>query len=235
MNSEARIGLIIPSSNRLTEPQFHAYAPPGVGIHVTRLRMTDKWRKPFSELKSPLAEAAAAISDAKPGVIVFHCTANSMENGLAGEAAMVETVQSASGCPTITTAQAIREAFTYCAIKKLVLISPYVKPTNEHEVSYLAEAGFTVVHELGLGLETDGYGAVTPEEWIKVVMENTRPQADGYFLSCTNTRMIEAIDELERQLGKPVINSNQATLWACLKKLGIRHTDKRLGRLLASG
>jgi len=47
--------------------------------------------------------------------------------------------------------------------------------------------------------------------------------------------MIEAIDELERQLGKPVINSNQATLWACLKKLGIRHTDKRLGRLLASG
>jgi maleate isomerase len=88
---------------------------------------------------------------------------------------------------------------------------------------------------LGLGLETDGYGAVTPEEWIKVGMENTRPQADGYFLSCTNTRMIEAIDELERRLGKPVINSNQATLWACLKKLGIRHTDKRLGRLLASG
>src|SRR5437773_7429254 len=62
MNTEARIGLIIPSSNRLTEPQFHAYAPPGVGIHVTRLRMTGKWRKPFSELKGPLAEAAAAIS-----------------------------------------------------------------------------------------------------------------------------------------------------------------------------
>jgi len=68
MNTEARIGLIIPSSNRLTEPQFHAYAPPGVGIHVTRLRMTGKWRKPFSELKGPLAEAAAAISDANFGL-----------------------------------------------------------------------------------------------------------------------------------------------------------------------
>ena len=122
MNTEARIGLIIPSSNRLTEPQFHAYAPPGVGIHVTRLRMTGKWCKPFSELKGPLAEAAAAISDAKPGVIVFHCTANSMENGLAGEAAMVETVQSASGCPTITTAQAITQALQPVHTVKSILI-----------------------------------------------------------------------------------------------------------------
>ena len=89
-----------------------------------------------------------------------------MENGLAHEGALVETIQSAGGCPTITTAQAIREAFTHFAIKKLVLISPYVKQTNEHEVHYLTEAGFTVLHELGLGLESDGYSAVTPEEWI---------------------------------------------------------------------
>ena len=98
----------------------------------------------------------------------------------------------------ITTAQAIREAFTYFGIKKLVLISPYVKQTNEHEVHYLTETGFTVLHELGLGLESDGYSAVTPEEWIKIVKENTRPDADGYFLSCTNTRMIEAINDLSK-------------------------------------
>ena len=40
MNAQARIGLIIPSSNRLTEPQFNRYAPSGVDTHVTRLRMT---------------------------------------------------------------------------------------------------------------------------------------------------------------------------------------------------
>ena len=48
MSAPASIGLIIPSGNRLTEPQFNAYAPPGVGIHVTRLRMTGKFRKPLS-------------------------------------------------------------------------------------------------------------------------------------------------------------------------------------------
>ncbi len=34
MTIPARIGLIIPSSNRLTEPQFNRYVPPGVGVHV---------------------------------------------------------------------------------------------------------------------------------------------------------------------------------------------------------
>jgi maleate isomerase len=231
MNTQARIGLIIPSGNRMTEPQFNQYAPPGTGIYITRLRMTGQWRKPPSELKRSLTEAAEALSDTRPDMIVFHCTANSMENGLAHEAALVEMIQSASGCPTITTAQAIREAFAQCGIKKLVLISPYVKRTNEHEVHYLSEAGFTVVHELGLGLESDGYSAVTPEQWITIVKENTRPDADGYFLSCTNTRMIEAIDDLEQDLGRPVVSSNQATLWACLKRLGISYSNNRLGRL----
>ena len=112
-----------------------------------------------------------------------------------------------------------------------MLISPYVKATNQLEVNYLAETGHTVLHELGLALESHAYDSVTPEEWKKVVKENTRADADGYFLSCTNTRMIEAVADLERDLGKPVINSNQATIWACLRKLGIAHADKRLGSL----
>ena len=231
MKAQARIGLIIPSSNRLTEPQFNRYAPSGVDIHVTRLRMTGKYRKPLNELKPALVEASEALSDVNPGLIVFHCTANSMENGLAHEAAIVEIIEQSSGCPTLTTAQAITQAFDHFAIKKLVLISPYVQATNEHEVHYLEEAGYTVVHELGLGLESHGYSAVTPEEWKRIVRENARADADGYFLSCTNTRMIEVIDDLERELGKPVISSNQATLWACLRKLGVRHADKTLGRL----
>jgi maleate isomerase len=195
--------------------------------------MTGKWRKPLAELKPSLAETALALSDTKPDLIVFHCTANSMENGLAHEAAIVEIVQSASGCPTITTAEAITAALSQLAIKKLVLISPYVKQTNEHEIRYLSECGFNVVHEFGLGLDSDGYIAVTPREWINVTSENSRPDADGYLLSCTNTQTIEAIEELERKLAKPVITSNQATLWACLKKLGVGYSNQKLGRLMA--
>ena len=44
--------------------------------------------------------------------------------------------------------------------------------------------------------------------------------ADGFFLSCTNTTQIEAIETIERETGKPAVNSNQAVLWACLKRIG---------------
>jgi len=233
MTTPTSIGLIIPSGNRLTEPQFSQYLPSGVGAHVTRLRMTGKFRKPLAELKRPLIEAAEALSDLNPSVIVFHCTANSMENGLAHEKAIVDIVEQASGCPTITTAQALTQAFNHFGIKKLVLISPYVKATNQLEVNYLSETGYTVLHELGLALEPHAYSSVTPEEWQKIVKDNLRAEADGYFLSCTNTRMIEAVADLEKDLGKPVVNSNQATIWACLKKLGIKHSDPRLGRLFS--
>ena len=233
MNPQARIGLIIPSSNRLAEPQFHRYAPPEVATHVTRLRMTGKFRKPLDELKQSLVEASQALSDVKPDVIVFHCTANSMENGLSHEAAILEIVEQASGCATITTAQAITEAFSQLGIEKLVLISPYVKATNEHEVHYLNEAGYQVVHELGLGLQTHGYSAVTPDEWRTIVRENARADADGYFLSCTNTRMIEAVADIEREMDKPVVSSNGATLWACLNRVGVSYSDSRLGRLFS--
>jgi maleate cis-trans isomerase len=234
MSTPTSIGLIIPSGNRLTEPQFDQYLPSGIGAHVTRLRMTGKFRKPLAELKRPLIEAAEALSDLTPSVIVFHCTANSMESGLAHEKAIVEIIEQASGCPTITTAQALTQAFDRVGIKKLVLISPYVQATNQLEVNYLSETGYTVLHELGLALEPHAYSSVTPEEWKKVVKENLRAEADGYFLSCTNTRMIETVADLEKDLGKPVVNSNQATIWACLKKLGVKHSDPRLGRLFNS-
>jgi maleate isomerase len=231
MSTPASIGLIIPSANRLTEPQFNTYLPAGVGAFVTRLRMAGKFRKPLEELKPQLIQAAEALSDIKPNVIVFHCTANSMESGLAHEKAIVDIIEQASSCPTITTAQALTQAFDHVGIKNLVLISPYVQATNQLEVNYLGETGYTVLHEKGLALDSHAYSSVTPEEWKKVVKENLRADADGYFLSCTNTRMIETVADLENELGKPVVNSNQATIWACLKILAIKHSDPRLGRL----
>lgn len=234
MNSRPRIGLIIPSSNRLAEPQFQKYVPPGVGVHVTRLRMTGKWHRPLNELKDAIAEAAAALSDTNPGVILFNCTASSMEEGLAGESRVLEVIQKASGCPAITTGQAITEALKLLRLKKLVLISPYIKQTNQHEVHFLREAGFEVIHDLGLGLSGgDEYINVRPERWKEIALENNRAATDGYLLSCTNTTMIEVIEDLERSFNKPVVTSNQAALWASLKKLGVKARPNGLGQLFS--
>jgi maleate cis-trans isomerase len=53
-------------------------------------------------------------------------------------------------------------------------------------------------------------------------VDNARSDADGYLLCCTNTTQIEAVTEIEQALGKPVVNSNQAVMWACLNRLRVK-------------
>ena len=45
---------------------------------------------------------------------------------------------------------------------------------------------------------------------------------------------MEAVDELERRTGKPVVSSNQAIIWATFRKVGIKTPIKGYGRLLES-
>ena len=235
--ARARVGLIIPSSNRLTEPHFRAYMPGDIGIHITRLQMTGRHNKSLDVLAKEVELAASALADARCDVIVFHCTGNSMEHGPAGEKVLLDAVRSQSDAVALTTAQAVVDALKAVAIKKLVLISPYEQETNDHEIDYLAQQGFETLHDVALKVPmSQGYLSVPPSRWLEVVKENLRDDADGYFLSCTNTTQIDVVERLEQMLGKPVVNSNQATIWACLKalrsRLGEMRQVKGLGSLM---
>ena len=234
----ARIGLIIPSSNRLTEPQLRHFAPPELGIHVTRLQMTGKWNRPLSALTADIERAAGALADAKCDIIVFHCTGHAMEEGPGGDARTRALIMKATGIEAISTASAIQEALGALQLKRLILLTPYDQDTNDHEIDYIRQIGLTVVHDVALALPgSDQYLAQPPERWVALAVEHARNDADGYFLSCTNTTQIEAIEPIERTLGKPVVNSNQAVLWACMKrlrpKLGGAEPAPGLGRLVA--
>ena len=227
--ARARVGLIIPSSNRLTEPQFRAYLPADIAIHPTRLQMTGRHSKPLDVLAKEVEVAASALADARCDVIVFHCTGNSMEHGPEGEQVLLDAVRSQTKGAAMTTAQAVVEGLREMGIGKMVLISPYEQATNDHEIDYLGRFGFETLHNVALNVPvSEGYLSVPPSRWIDVVMNNLRPGADGYFLSCTNTTQIDVVERLEAMLGKPVVNSNQATMWACLKALQGKLGDMRI-------
>jgi len=229
----ARIGLIIPSVNRLSEPQFVHFAPPGLGIHVTRARIAGKWRQPVSELAPIIAEAAAALSDASPDLIIYHCTDSSMREGLDGERRILDIVKRETGIEAVSTSALVVEALNALGIKKLVIVSPY--RDNDVIIAYLQSCGFSVVHDVALRLQGHDSSGATPERWVEATLDNAREEADGYFLSCTNTTQIEAIRELEGALAKPVVSSNQAVLWGAVKRLRPRLGEvamPRLGRLM---
>jgi len=235
----ARIGLIIPSSNRLTEPQLRHFAPTELGIHVTRLQMTGKWNRPLRHLTDDILRAAGALADSKVDLVVFHCTGHAMEEGPEGDARTREAITRATGIAATSTAAAVGEAIAALSLKRLILVTPYEQDVNDHEIDYLRRIGVGVVQDVALALAgSDDYLAQPPERWLELAVQNARDDADGYFLSCTNTTQIEAIAPIERRLGKPVVNSNQAVLWSAVRrlrgKLGTAHCAPGLGRLLES-
>jgi maleate cis-trans isomerase len=218
--TRARVGLIIPSVNRMSEPQFNHFAPPGLAIHVARARITGPWRKPAVEMKDEIARSAAALADSGPDLIVYHCTDSSMREGRAGERQLTEIVQEATGIETVATSALVIEAMRALGIKSVVLLSPYL--SNDVIVRYLQENDIAVRHEVALKLDGHEFASVTPQRWLELAREHNRDDADAIFLSCTNTTQIEAIEDIELALGKPVVNSNQAVLWGCVKRLGGR-------------
>src|SRR5438093_12000862 len=229
----ARVGLIIPSSNRLTEPQFQRYAPAGVQIYVTRLRMTGPHHRPLLELLPMIEEAAGALADASCDVVVFHCTASSMEAGLAMEERVLETLRRAGARRAASTASALVDACNALDARRLVLVSPYAAEANAREVAFLAEAGLQVIRDRALNLPgSDAYVTAPPDVWLDVTLGEADPRADAYLLSCTNIHSIGLIEELEQRLDRPVITSNQATLWYALRLCGLRDHVPGLGRLM---
>ncbi|HLH25323.1 MAG TPA: aspartate/glutamate racemase family protein [Chloroflexota bacterium] len=232
--SRGRIGLIIPSSNRLSEPQLTRYSPPGVQFHTTRLRMTGAYHAPPLETLERIRGAATMLADAKVDLILFHCTANSMEGGPGADEAIASAIRDATGVPATTTATAVAAALRALDVRRFVLLSPYSDETNAHEVEFLTGNGFEVLAAHGLNLPgSDAYISYPPDAWYERVMERLDERADGYFLSCTNIRAFEVIEELEAATGKPVVASNQASLWHALRRIGVPDAVPGLGRLLA--
>jgi maleate isomerase len=232
----ARIGLIIPSVNRMTEAQFNHYAPEGLGVLVARGRVAGQPGKTVAELTEEISHAAGTLADAGPDLIVFHCTHTSMKEGADGEARIIDLIRRTTGIEALSTSSLVNDALRALGLKKLVVLSPYM--SNQNIIDYLAAAGFTVVRDVALKCKTAAdFEKVTPQRWLQLALENDTPEADGVFLSCTNTTQIEAVAAIEKALGKPVVNSNQAVLWGCLKRLKAKLGDApelspKLGRLM---
>src|SRR5215470_17532298 len=218
--ARARIGLIIPSVNSMSEPQFNHFAPAGLGVHIARARVAGGWRRPLPEMADEIATSAKLLSDVAPDLIVFHCTDTSMTQGPQGEGRILDIVKEATGIEALATSRLVLEALQTFGLKKLVVLSPY--KSNRSIIDYLKATGFTVVHDVALGLNSLEFANVTPREWTELARQHDRTEADGIFLSCTNTTQIEAVAEIERALGKPVVNSNQAVLFGCVKRLKSR-------------
>jgi maleate cis-trans isomerase len=225
----ARLGIMLPASNTITEPIATAILPAGVSLHATRLRL--RHGPSQLDMLDHLEEATQLLADAKVDRIIFHCTAITMHAPeIPGH--IRRRVAAITPIPVVITSEAIVDALRALDARKIVLVTPYYQDTNDREKAFLAHNGITVLSDRALARDNAvEMAAVEPEAWVRETVAMRDPQADAYFLSCTSIRAVEAIDAIERALGKPVVTSNQGMLWGALRSAGIDDPIDGCGRL----
>ena len=237
LNGRAKIGIIVPPTNTVNEAEWNFMAPQGVSVHSTRmpLHSSVESAKEKEDLYADIQVATNFLSQAGLDSIAYGCTAGSMIRPVSE---LSDYMANIAEKPCVTTAASIVNALNTLGLTKVCLATPYHQKLNLHEVTFLQALGISVVHEQGLGIGASGpheftsIAKTSPETILQHIISSDRNEADAIVVSCTDFPVVNMISELEIRLEKPIITSNQATFWACLRAAGISDKFDKFGILL---
>jgi maleate cis-trans isomerase len=236
----ARIGVLVPPGNPTVEPEFYLMAPAGVTMHFARLQGFESAGAPgaatgmnartlayLHELPGP----AKALGSVNPAVVILAHTASSYATGLANEPQLIDRLASLTGTTAITAACAVLAALQHLGVKKLALATPYPEAISAKSRAFWEEAGFDIVgyHRLA---DVENIYAENEQRAYQLARQANSPDAEAVFLSGTGLPTVTVLETLEQDLGKPVISSNQASLWRALRLAGVRQAMAGFGSLL---
>lgn len=229
-----RVGLVLPSSNTVTEPAFYALAPRGISFHTSRTFIAGTTLKDVIAMEKGKERAVHELASARVDCIADCCTASGVVRGLTADKAFCQGIEKETGIRTTSTLQAIVEALKLLKLSKLVVTSPYPEEMDELEKAFFERNGFSVINIKGLGIK-EGWrlGQVPPPEIYRLCCDAWDSRADGLFISCMAFNSMPVIQALELALEVPVVTSNSATLWKILRIIGITEPIWGYGRLLS--
>lgn len=237
----ARIGLIVPANNTVCEPEMAALCPEGVVTYSTRI-MFEPTIRGLREMKNHVERASSELSsEGMCQILAFCCTVGSMVGGPGYDAEIIDLMEKRARVPATTTTTSLMAALDALGVKRIAVATPYTADIVLHERDCLESMGCTVTKIVGYHedvppetFKNEMIGRLSPEVAYRSALEVNDSENEAIFISCTNFRAIEVIQRLEEETGKPVVSSNQATMWHALRRIGIKDSIKGFGRLLDS-
>jgi maleate cis-trans isomerase len=218
-------------------------APPGVSLHFARMQsppsggppggaggMEERTRAYREGLDGP----ARALGEVRPALVLLAHTASSYALGWGREQPLVDRVASLCRAPAFLAAHAVRAALHHLGVTRLALGTPYPDSISRQGRAYWEAAGFEIVGYHRLAGVVNIYDE--PEERAaELARLADAPAAQAVLISGTGLPTVGMLERLERELGKPVISSNQACLWRALRLAGVSLPVAGFGRLLREG
>jgi len=142
----AKLGLIVPSTNSTMEPDFNRLVPEGITVHSARLKtIREASFETLSEMEKLIIPAALSLKDCEVDAICYGCTSGSFIEGPSFNERIEENIKKETGIPAVTTTTAMVESLQGMGIKKVAVVTPYVRITNDRLVKYLDYYGIKTV------------------------------------------------------------------------------------------
>jgi maleate isomerase len=213
--------MIVLQSDETLERDFrHHFAGHASPIYVTRIRSsTEVSQSSLAQMEADLSAAADLLPKGLSYPVVgYGCTSAS---SVIGSARIEELVQST--CDVAVVTNPMRALIALCQnrnISRLAFLSPYVEDVSQTLRDELSKNGITspVFGSFGEAIEANVVRISTASIVDAALSLVDGAEVDAVFLSCTNLRTIEAIEQITQATGKPVLSSNQALAWH-IKKL----------------
>ncbi len=233
------VGTIAPSvSAGASTRWFYEIVPDGVEIIAITLGIYELTNEQTERALSYVDDAAKRLANMGVKFISLQGT----PLGLAGLAAgldwnrqLAKRIEEVSKVPASTTMINAVNALTALSAKKIVIATPFEEELNRRHEEFWKDSGFDVVNIKGLGIRRNVEIRKLPMNVAYNLAKETyleTPEADAIYMPCGPFGPPPVVECLEKDLGKPVVTSNQARIWASLKALNIKGARKGYGRLL---
>ena len=240
----ARIGLFIVGNEAVPEAEWWAMAPPGVSVHAARVTAKSPW-----PMDGDLERGARQFAAMQLSAVVLGHTTSSLVGGKGWDEKMVVDLAAIIGKDKFVTTNGLdmQAALRAQNVKRPFLVVPpwFNDDSIKAGRAYFAERGFAVASHLrydpGPGwrdippgeLYAKGMGFAQQIEPLYAQIRAACPKdADGVLIGGTGFRCVGIVEALERDLGRPVISANQASLWHCLRRSGVHIAVEGYGSLL---
>jgi maleate isomerase len=223
IDEKPRVGLIVPSSNTVMEPDLHRHLGATCVISTSRIFLEEVTPEAERQmLDEELPRSIRLIKTTAPHVVVFGCTSAGSLGGTDHDAGIARRIERETGGKAVTVVGSVMGQLREIGGRRAAVFTPYEEELTRSVAGCVTEGGYDLAKAAGMGIrENRDIGKVTPQEIIRFVeSQMSGVQADCIFLSCTNWQAIDAIESLRARFGIPTLSSNQATIEAVRALVG---------------
>jgi len=170
------------------------------------------------------------LPDQKLDCVAYGCTSGSIA---AGYDSIFEKVNKAKPNTKVSTPiTAAIKGMKKLGIKNLSIFTPYTSEINDSVADFFNKENFKINDMNYFDIASDlDIGKVDSNHLFSVLKKIDLSKSDALFVSCTALPVLSLINDLEKELNKPVISSNQALIWDCLELINSNYNIEGFGRL----